>query len=243
MTVRNLLLASLLLALSFPAAAAGGAQNTEKIEVSIDNTAALQRGAKYFVNYCLSCHSSGYARYQRVGRDLGLTDAMVKENMIFTDKKIGDLMSVVMPEADAAEWFGAAPPDLTLVARSRGADWLYGYLKSFYLDPKRPMGVNNLVFQGTAMPHIMWELQGWQELVETTDANGHTARELRLIKPGTASEEEFDNIARDMVTFLVYLAEPAALERQAVGKWVILFLLLLLGFSYFLYKEYWKDAH
>lgn len=242
MTVKNLIPALLLLTLSLPLVAADGAQNLEKIELSIDNTAALQRGAKYFVNYCLSCHSSHYARYQRVGRDLGLTDAMVKKNMIFTDKKIGDLMSVVMPVADAARWFGAAPPDLTLVARSRGADWLYGYLKSFYLDPKRPMGVNNLVFQGTAMPHIMWELQGWQELVETADADGHTVKELKLTKPGTVSEQEFDNIVRDMVTFLVYLAEPAALERQTVGKWVILFLLLLLGVSYFLYKEYWKDV-
>lgn len=243
MMVRKIIFALCLLTLPLPAVAAGGGQVLQKVDISIDNTASLQRGAKYFVNYCLSCHSSQYARYQWVGRDLGLTDEMVKENLIFTDKKIGDLMSVVMPPAEAAQWFGAAPPDLTLVARSRGADWVYTYLKSFYLDATRPMGVNNLLFQGTAMPHVLWEMQGWQEIVEKTDANGNTVQELKIVKPGTLLEEEYDDVVRDLVTFLVYLAEPAALERHAVGKWVILFLLFLLGMSYLLYKEYWRGVH
>ncbi len=218
----------------------------ESVEVSIHNRASLQRGAKYFVNYCLSCHSSRYARYRWVGEDLGLSEDMVKDNLILTDGKIGDLMTVAMPHAKAIEWFGAPPPDLTLAARARGADWIYTYLKSFYLDPERPMGVNNAVFQHVAMPHVLWELQGWQRPVykenHGTDDKWAIER-LELVRPGLLSAEEYDRVVRDLVTFLVYLAEPAALKRERYGIWVILFLLVLLAVTYLLKREYWKDVH
>ena len=216
------------------------------VEVSIHNRAALQRGAKYFVNYCLSCHSSRYARYRWVGQDLGLSEDMVKDNLILTDGKIGDLMTVAMPRAKAIEWFGAPPPDLTLVARARGADWLYTYLKSFYLDAERPLGVNNAVFQHVAMPHVLWELQGWQKPVykeaQSADDTPEIER-LEVAQPGLLSAGEYDRVVRDLVTFLVYLAEPAALKRERFGIWVILFLLVLLAVTYFLKREYWKDVH
>ena len=219
----------------------------QSIEVDIHNRSTLQRGAKYFVNYCLSCHSSRYARYKWVGRDLGLTEEMVKEDFIFTDAKIGDLMVVSMPAEGAQKWFGAVPPDLTLVARARGKDWLYTYLKAFYLDDTRPMGVNNAIFQHVSMPHVLWDLQGWQKPIYKTvmDENG-TERQIiadfELVEPGALSAEEYDRVVRDIVSFLSYLAEPAKLERQSVGIWVILFLLALLVVTYLLKREYWKDV-
>ena len=219
----------------------------QSIEIDIHNRNTLQRGAKYFVNYCLSCHSSRYARYKWVGRDLGLTEEMVKKDFIFTDSKVGDLMVVSMPNEGAQKWFGALPPDLTLVARARGKEWLYTYLKAFYLDDTRPMGVNNAIFQHVSMPHVLWELQGWQKPVykTITDESG-TERQIiadfELVKPGALSGEEYDRVVRDIVTFLSYLAEPAQLERQSIGIWVILFLLGLLVVVYLLKQEYWKDV-
>ena len=219
----------------------------QSIEVDIHNRNTLQRGAKYFVNYCLSCHSSRYARYKWVGRDLGLTEEMVKKDFIFTDSKIGDLMVVSMPAAGAQQWFGAVPPDLTLVSRARGKDWLYTYLKAFYVDDTRPMGVNNAIFQHVSMPHVLWDLQGWQKPVyqTITDENGNDRKiiaDFELIEPGLLSAEEYDRVVRDIVTFLSYLAEPAKLDRQRVGIWVILFLLGLLAVVYLLKQEYWKDV-
>jgi len=219
----------------------------QHIEVDIHNRNTLQRGAKYFINYCLSCHSSRYARYQWVGRDLGLSEEMIKKDFIFTDSKVGDLMVVSMPAEGAQQWFGALPPDLTLVARARGKDWLYTYLKAFYLDDTRPMGVNNAIFQHVSMPHVLWDLQGWQKPVYKTisDENG-TERQIivdfELVEPGTLSEKEYDRVVRDIVTFLSYLAEPAKLERHRVGIWVIIFLLGLLVVVYLLKWEYWKDV-
>lgn len=219
----------------------------QHIEVDIHNRNTLQRGAKYFVNYCLSCHSSRYARYKWVGRDLGLSEEMVKKDFIFTDSKVGDLMVVSMPADGAQQWFGALPPDLTLVARARGKDWLYTYLKAFYLDDTRPMGVNNAVFQHVSMPHVLWDLQGWQKPVYKTITNedGNERRiiaDFELVEPGILSEQEYDRVVRDIVTFLSYLAEPAKLERQRVGIWVILFLLGLLVVVYLLKREYWRDV-
>jgi len=247
-TARAAALLAVLAAATLPAAAAvNQGYPLQAVDISIHNHAALQRGAKYFVNYCLSCHSSRYARYKWVGEDLGLSEEMVRENLILTGGKIGDLMTVAMPEDKALEWFGAPPPDLTLVARSRGVDWLYTYLKAFYLDESRPMGVNNAIFQHVAMPHVLWELQGWQQPVykENGGANGdrRVIAGFELVKPGLLSEEEYDEVVRDLVTFLAYLAEPAALKRERSGIWVVLFLLLLLGVTYFLKREYWKDIH
>lgn len=209
----------------------------------VDNRASLQRGVKYFVNYCLSCHSSKYARYKWIAQDLGLPEDLVKRDLIFTGKKINDLMAVSMQREKAIEWFGAAPPDLTLVARSKGPDWVYTYLKSFYLDDSRPLGVNNPVLQGTAMPHILWELQGWQKMVESVDADGNTVKTFELVEPGMLSPAEYDRVVNDIVAFLIYLAEPAVLKRYDIGKWVILFLFVFLGISYYLYYEYWRKIH
>ena len=241
------LMAIFLLATASVAGAVSQGYPLQSIEVDIHNRNTLQRGAKYFVNYCLSCHSSRYARYKWVGRDLGLTEEMVKKDFIFTDSKVGDLMEVSMSAKEAQSWFGAVPPDLTLVARARGKEWLYTYLKSFYLDDTRPMGVNNAIFQHVSMPHVLWDLQGWQKPIykTITDENG-TERQIiadfELVEPGTLSVAEYDRVVRDIVTFLSYMAEPAKLERQSVGIWVVLFLLGLLVVVYLLKKEYWKDV-
>ncbi len=217
-------------------------------DISLSSRAALQRGAKYFVNYCLSCHSARYSRYNRIGADLGLSEKQVEDNLIFTDKKVGELMTVVFEEEDALRWFGSVPPDLTLVARSRGPDWLYTYLKSFYLDETRPTGVNNALFNNVSMPHVLWELQGWQKPVYETvvSPDGSEKRvmvAMELIEPGKMTVEEYDRVVRDLVTFMTYLSEPAASKRRGMGVWVLLFLLALLGVTYALKREYWKDVH
>lgn len=219
----------------------------ETANVSLSSRGALQRGARYFVNYCLSCHSAQYSRYDRIGRDLGLTEKQVRENLMFTRQKIGELLTVSFQKENALQWFGAVPADLTLIARSRGEDWLYTYLKSFYLDETRPTGVNNALFHNVSMPHVLWELQGWQEPVYeiTRDASGDERKVLtgmKQVKAGMMSEQEYDRMVRDLVSFMVYLAEPIATKRRAMGIWVLLFLLFLAGITYALKKEYWKSV-
>lgn len=226
------------------AAAPNGHYPLEEFKPSIDdNKASLQRGAKYFVNYCMGCHSAKYSRYKRVGKDLGLTDAMMRENMMFAGQRIGHLMKGAMSDRESREWFGAAAPDLTLVSRSRGPAWVYTYLKSFYLDDSRPMGINNALLQNTAMPHVLWRLQGWQKPVFGDDGNGlRTVRGFELVEPGLLSEEEYAGVVRDIVNFMVYLGEPAALKRKNTGIGVMLFLLLLLVLALLLKREYWKSV-
>jgi len=171
----------------------------------------------------------------------------VAENLMFTGGKVGDLMTVATDPEDAVEWFGTVPPDLSVIARARGVDWLYTYLRSFYLDPSRVTGVNNLVFPDVGMPDVLWELQGWQKPVITTvkDADGteHKVIDLELVKPGLMSPKEFDRAVRDLVNFLDYMAEPGKHDRQALGVKVILFLLVFLVVAYLLKKEFWKDVH
>lgn len=225
------------------ATAAAPSHSLDEFKASIHNKASLQRGAKYFVNYCLSCHSAQYSRYRRVGEDLGLTDEMVRDNMMFTEQKIGDLMKVSMTPKESTAWFGSPAPDLTLVTRSRSPAWVYTYLRSFYLDESRPMGVNNRLFQNVAMPHVLWRLQGWQTPIYGKDKNGgKVVTGLKLSEPGVLSEEEYDGVVRDIVNFMAYLGEPAALKRKNVGVGVILFLLVLLAAAYLLKREYWKDV-
>ena len=233
-------------AASGPASAVDTGYPLEAANVALASSGALQRGAKYFVNYCISCHSAKYSRYERIGEDLGLTDEQVKENLIFTRQKIGELLVVAFQEEKALEWFGAVPMDLTLMARARGADWLYTYLKSFYLDETRPTGVNNALFHNVSMPHVLWELQGWQEPVYKTvhDAIGEEKQVvagMKLVEPGSMSEQQYDNMLRDLVSFMVYLSEPIAAKRKAMGIWVLLFLLAFAGLAYALKREYWKD--
>ena len=207
---------------------------------------SLQRGAKTFVNYCLSCHSAEYMRYNRL-RDIGLTENQVSDNLIFTGQKVGELMTVAMKTKEAKQWFGVAPPDLSVIARSRGADWLYTYLRKFYRDDSTATGWNNLVFDKAAMPHVLYQLQGEQSLVTNTVDDGHggthEVKELKLDKPGTLSKTEYEAYVADLVNFLVYLGEPAATKRVQIGIIVMLFLFGMLALTYALKHEYWKDIH
>ena len=231
-------------------AQAGGGGNVHLDQANIDpgNKQSLQRGARTFVNYCLSCHAAAFQRYNRLARDLGIPEEEVIENLMFTGEKIGDHMKVAVSKADVKAWFGAAPPDLTLVARVRGVDWLYTYLRTFYLDDSRPFGVNNLVFPNVGMPHVLWELQGWQKAVYRTETDEEgkehqVVDHLELVEPGSQSPAEYDKTVRDLVNFLAYMAEPIKQERQRLGIWVLLFLGVFFVFAYLLKKEYWKDVH
>ena len=228
-------------------AAGGAGVHLDHAAIDITNKASLQRGAKYYVNYCLGCHSAKYSRYKRVGDDLDLTTLQVEDNFIFTDNKVRDHMVVALRVRDANTWFGTMPPDLSLIARAKGADWVYTYLRTFYLDEARPMGVNNLVLPNASMPHVLWELQGWQKAVykpgETNAAGKPVLDHLELVEAGKMTAEEYDKAVLDLVNFLVYLSEPAQLKRQQIGFWVLAFLLLFFIVAYLLKKEFWKDVH
>ena len=236
---------SLAAVLALPVHAAGPSVPLDRVKVDVSNQASLQRGAQLFFNYCMGCHSAEYMRYNRVGRDIGLTENEVVQTMIFqTDEDgelvgSGSLMTNAMTAAYGAEAFGKAPPDLTLVTRVRGEDWLYTFLRSFYLDSSRPLGVNNTVFENVGMPHPLWELQGWQQKRET--ANGDVR--LQLVTSGSMTGPEYDRAIRDLVTFMSYLAEPVQLQRQQLGIYVLLFLLVFLVLAYLLKREYWRDVH
>jgi ubiquinol-cytochrome c reductase cytochrome c1 subunit len=245
---KQLLAILLLVSPAFASAAGGGDVHLDHANIDPTNKNSLQRGAKIFVNYCMGCHSAKYQRYNRLARDLGISEEAVMQNLMFTGEKIGDQMDIAMTSAMGKKWFGAAPPDLTLVARVRGADWLYTYMRTFYQDDLRPFGVNNQVFSNVGMPNVLWELQGIQKPVyETvTDDEGKEHQTLvgvELVEAGTQSAEEFDRTVRDLVNFLVYMGEPIKLERQSLGIKVMLFLLLFFIVAYLLKREYWKDVH
>ncbi|HTD90950.1 MAG TPA: cytochrome c1, partial [Burkholderiales bacterium] len=212
---------------------------------------SLQRGAKLFVNYCLNCHSANYMRYNRLS-DIGLNDKEILENLVFGEGKVGDLMKNTLDAKDAKVWFGVVPPDLTVIARSRaseagaGADWLYTYLRTFYRDPARPTGWNNTTFPNVGMPHVLWELQGEQELKgESVRGDGFmtTVDKPVLVKPGKLSALEYDRAVGDLVNYLVYMGEPAANNRKSIGLIVLAFLSGLIFLIYALKKEFWKDVH
>lgn len=210
-------------------------------DVNLRDTAASQRGAKLFVNYCLSCHAASYMRYNRLAEDLDLGEELVMENLVFADAKIGDTMEVAMRPDDAVNWLGKEPPNLSLIARSRGADWLYTYFLTFYRDESGAW--NNLTFPNASMPHVLWQLQGIQEPVYA-DQDGHRVIEsLELAKPGLQTPAEYEETVRDLVTFLEYLGEPAEVKRKNVGIWVMLFLALFALLAYALKAEYWRDVH
>ena len=216
--------------------------------VDLSNRASLQNGAKIFVNYCVSCHSASFMRYNRIAADLGIPEAQVASNLMFTTDKIGDTLTVAMQPQDAENWFGIAPPDLSVIARARGEDWLYSFLQGFYADPSRPTGVNNLYLPGVAMPHVLWELQGIQRPIfhTVTDEAGKNVKTLERLeadRPGKLSEVQYKQTVRDLVSFLVYLGEPAKLVRYRVGAAVLLFLSVLLVAVYLMKREYWKDIH
>jgi len=238
------------------ASAAGGGASFPNDEISIDwdDKASMQRGARTFVNYCMSCHAASYSRYDRVGADLEISDAQVLESLVFTtDKngdqtKVGSLMTNTMSDDYAADAFGAPPPDLSLIARSRGVNWLYNYLRGFYVDESRPFGMNNAVFDKVGMPHALVELQGYQvpKMAMRVDSHGEKHEVIvgfDIVKPGSMSKSEYDQTIYDLVGFLDYLSEPYRQTRQNVGTGVIIFLFIFLILAYFLKKEFWKDIH
>ena len=254
------IIAALLLAAPMSLAVASGGGHYEKVDIDPRNQVSLQRGAQIFVNNCLSCHSASAMRFNRL-QDIGLSEDEIKKNLMFTTDKVGDVMQANMPAADAKKWFGVVPPDLTLIARSRGADYIYAYLRGFYKDPTRPNGWNNTVLPNAAMPHVLWEQQGVQAVrldkdgkpvmkedehgVKTPDLYWESAGKLsRKSKDGTVITKEYDDYARDLTNFMAYMAEPAQVQRKQIGYVVLMFLLaVLLPLAYFLKKEYWKDVH
>lgn len=241
-------IASLLMSASVLAAGGGNSALMKHVDVNPTDTKSLQNGAKLFVNYCLGCHSASFMRYQRVADDLNIDYTIMQDNLMFTGDKIGDVMSIAMPAEDAAEWFGTAPPDLTLTARAKTPDWVYSYLLAFYKDDKKPTGVNNAIFKDVSMPHVLWELQGVQVPVYETRKNAKGEDEevivgFELEKEGQLSPEDFASEMRDLVNFMAYMGEPARAQREALGVKVILFLLFMFGVFYLLKKEYWKDIH
>ena len=228
------------------ASAAGDGYKPVSAHVGLSDSASLQRGAKLFVNYCLSCHSAEFQRYARLGEDLGIPEADVKANLMFATQKIGNTMEVAFADSDAQEWFGVVPPDLSVIARARGEDWIYTYLMSFYKDTSRPFGVNNLMFPSVGMPHVFEGLQGVQvlkQLPEGAHAPTNPLHALELESPGSRSAGQFSKDMRDLVNYLVYMGEPAKLERYDLGMKVVLFLVIFFFALRALKKEYWKDIH
>jgi ubiquinol-cytochrome c reductase cytochrome c1 subunit len=237
--------AVLLLVASAQALAAGRAGNFPPAEINVNDRASLQRGAQLFVNYCQGCHSMDFMRYQRLANDLELSEEMVMNNLVFGDKKIGDTMSIAMTEAQGEAWFGKAPPDLSVTGRSRGADWIHAYLMSYYRDESGAW--NNTVLENSAMPHVLWNLQGVQEPVYTTQTvDGVEQRQItgfELVEAGTMTPDEYKHAMRDLTAFLAYAAEPAQFERKTVGVWVMAFLAFFALLAYLLKAEYWRDVH
>ena len=249
LTAKTMIVALIVLALPIGAGAASeGKMEMEHFEASLKNKSSLQHGAKLFVNYCLSCHSARFMRYNRMAEDLEIPPELVQENMMFAAEKIGDPMETTMPEDDAEQWFGVAPPDLSLIGRLRGPEWLYNYMRTFYLDESTPSGWNNVVFENVAMPHALYELQGSQRAIFKTETDKHGIEHKVLDRfesatPGEMTAEEYDHAVRDLTNFLVYMGEPAKLVRVKYGIWVMLFLAIFAVFAYMLKKEYWRDVH
>ncbi|MCU7850896.1 MAG: cytochrome c1 [Candidatus Thiodiazotropha sp. (ex Monitilora ramsayi)] len=246
--MKKLIVVILLAAAPMLGLAAGGGAHLDDADIDLGDQASLQRGAKYFMNYCLSCHSAKFQRYNRMAKDLGLTKEEVINNLMFTTDKIGDTMNIAMTADKATEWFGSPPPDLSVISRARGVDWIYTYLRSFYLDAERPFGVNNIVFPDVGMPHVLWDLQGAQKAVfkNEKDSAGNDIQvfdHFEPVTPGTLSPEAYDQVARDLTAFLSYIGEPIQMERRRLGVWVLLFIAVFFVFAYLLKKEYWKDVH
>jgi len=243
MKLRTIILAAGLF-VCLGARAAGGGGELEHANINLTDTASLQRGAALFINYCMGCHSAQYLRYNRLAQDLDLTEEQVESHLLFGDREISDYMLTAMDADQAEEWFGITPPDLTLTARSRGPDWVYTFLKSFYLTED---GWNNTVLPNAAMPHVLWELQGVQRAVTETHTDEEGVEHVEMVgleldEPGQLSPEDYEGVARDLVAFMEYAAEPARLKRESLGIWVLLFLAVFTFLAWLLYHEYWKDV-
>jgi ubiquinol-cytochrome c reductase cytochrome c1 subunit len=213
--------------------------------IDLTDKASLQSGAKSFVNYCMGCHSLKYMRWNRMAQDLGIDDADLRQNYLIGNAKPGDLMTIAMRPQDGEKWFGTEVPDLTLVARWRSPDWVYTYLKSFYVDPTRPYGVNNVIFPNVGMPNVLQGLQGTQDAVfgEHHGEGAAAITGVKLVEPGSMSPEQYDAMVRDITAFLTYAGEPMQLERQHLGIYVMAFLVVLFVLAYLMKKEFWKDVH
>lgn len=236
------ILYTLLFLLPLSVSASSGVK-LESADIDLSDSASLERGAHHYVTYCLGCHSAKHIRYKRIAMDLKLDEAEILKNVAPLGAGIYDQMHSAMNGHDAEKWFGTTPPDLSLIARSRGADWLYSYLKGFYSEPGKPTGVNNAVFKDVAMPNVFWQQQGTQEAVVKTVDGQEVITELKLVEPGQLTAQEFDRMVNDLVNFLVYVGEPVQLERQQMGKYVLFFILMFIVLAYLLKKEYWKDVH
>jgi ubiquinol-cytochrome c reductase cytochrome c1 subunit len=221
--------------ISLPVLAAGPSIALDKANNDLSDKESLKKGFKTYINYCLGCHQLQYQRYNRTFTDLGIEEADGVANYMYTGEKVGDHITNTMPEKEAAKWFGSAPPDLTLEARLRSPDWIYTYLRSFYMDSERPFGVNNKVFKDVGMPHVLQDLQG----VSSIDEHG----KLSPAMGGSLTAEEYDVVVRDLTNFLEYVGEPSKLERKSMGYNVLIFLFIFFIISYFLKREYWKDIH
>jgi ubiquinol-cytochrome c reductase cytochrome c1 subunit len=256
---RSLVAAAMLAAALSPlVASASEGSGMPSAQIDLTDKASLQRGAALYMNYCSGCHSLNYQRYSRTAEDLGLTQAEMEKNLIFSDAKFGETIATGMPNAAAAEkWLGKAPPDLSVVARTKaeGADWIYNYLKSFYVDESRPTGWNNTVFPGASMPNVLWEMQGVQHAVTKPKHEGGACHggefqggciegfTVPEAQRGSMDAEQFDRVARDISAFLAYVGEPAAMKRESLGVWVVLFLAFFTFLAYLLKSEYWRDVH
>lgn len=241
-TITALLLATIALTSTGIVLASGGV-HLESANIDVDDKASLQRGAKVFTDYCLSCHSAKFVRFNRVATDLDMTETQVMENINHIGAKFGGTMTAVMTDDYAKEAFGAVPPDLSLVARSRGVDWLYTYLISFYTDTSKTTGHNNVVFKDVGMPNIFWKQEGVKEAVYEEHDGVKTLTGMKVVEKGTMSEEEFHTMIRDLVAFLSYIGEPNQSYRKSLGVYVLVFLFFFFGVAYAMKKDYWKDVH
>jgi len=226
--------------------AAGGGVELVPADIDPGNISSLQRGARNFMNYCSGCHSAQYVRFNTIGKYLELSEEQLVENLMFNAEKTFDTIQASMPAADAARWYGTAPPDMSLMARAKGADYIYNFLKVFYLDAESPTGVDNLVLAGTSMPHVLWELQGYQNAIfveHTVDGvTSHDFEGFEQVTTGTLDAEDYDDFRRDTVNFLSYISEPIRSERRMLGTWVIIYLLVFLVIAIMLKKQVWKDV-
>lgn len=236
---------TLLFALTVPAFTfAASDLKLEPAGNDVDNVVSLQRGARNFMNYCSGCHSAQYVRFNSVARGLELSEDQVVDNLMFNAQKTFETIRAAMPPDDAKRWFGQAPPDLSLMARAKGTDYIYNFLKGFYLDPDSPTGVDNVVLAGTSMPNVLWELQGLQAAEFAQDEHGIVVfQKFDLVSPGLLSPDEFDSFVRDTVNFMEYIAEPVRSTRRKLGVWVLMFLTVFLVIASMLKKQIWKDVH
>lgn len=240
---------AILLAALFPLTlfAAGSGVALEKSKIDPGNVNSLQRGARNFMNYCSGCHSAKYVRYKTIGQDLELSEIQLIDNLMFNAEKTFETINVSMRADDASRWFGVVPPDMSLIARSKGSDYVYNFLKGFYVEADSPTGVNNLFLAGTSMPHVLWQMQGFQKAVfsEHDDGDGNFTTIFDGFEPissGSMDADDYDEFVRDTSNFLAYIAEPIRSDRRKLGVWVIMYLIFFLIIASMLKKQIWKDV-